>query len=75
MFNRHKYKRGTTLSLLHWQSEWFKKFLRTWYHIFYRPAYWEWKQQQKIARLKKSIRTQVIDNLSRMDEGFGVWDL
>jgi len=56
MFNEHKKKLGTTKQLLHWQAEWFKKFLRTWYHILYRPAYWKWRQMSVARRVMQKER-------------------
>jgi hypothetical protein len=58
MFEKEKYKIGTTKSLLHWQGEWFKRFLLTWYHIVNRKAYWRWKLNKK------------LNNKIGIDEGF-----
>ena len=35
-----------TKHLLYWQSEWFRRFIRTTYHLFNRKAYYKWKMKQ-----------------------------
>jgi hypothetical protein len=35
-----------TKHLLYWQSEWFRRFIRTTYHLFNRKAYYKWKTKQ-----------------------------
>jgi len=58
MFKKHRYKSGTTRSLLYWQAEWFKRFVKTWIHIFYRPAYHNWKLNQRIRTIASIDRRE-----------------
>jgi len=59
MFKAHRFKRGTTKCLLYWQCEWAKRFLRTWWHIIYRPAYHNWKADLYIKRLATIDRREI----------------
>lgn len=40
-----------TKHLLYWQWEWFKRFLTTWFHIFYRPAYKKYLEEKRMKEL------------------------
>jgi len=75
MYDRRTAKVGSTKDLLHWQYVWAGRFLRTWFHIFYRPAYHAWKADQKAKRIERrfGMRSTVEQTLAEMDEGFGVW--
>lgn len=48
------YENGSTKHLLYWQSEWFKRFITTWWHIINRKAYWKWYFKTKIKPKKIS---------------------
>lgn len=37
-----------TKHLLKWQMEWLIRFFRTWYHLFNRKAYHDWKESKHI---------------------------
>ena len=65
MFKKHRYRLGTTKSLLYWQGEWFKRFLLTWFHILWRPAYWKWKSKSR-TKLEKQLRFE--DMLMDIDD-------
>lgn len=55
MCNTCGQENGTTRHLLYWQWRWlikreWKKFFKTWYHIFNRKVYWEWKINQEAEK-------------------------
>lgn len=59
---------GSTKSLLYWQFEWLKRFLLTWYHIFNRKAYWNWKAQKKADQTMRLLKSK--DKLARFELEF-----
>jgi hypothetical protein len=63
------YENNSTRHLLYWQYEWLKRFLRTWYHIVYRKAYYNWAAKNCETYKKNKIQKMLyqIDEGLRMD--------